>query len=458
MNAITLVHAAPDGPWEPSALQVVRYMMDPVGHLERCRDTYGPVFTLRWPGMPPMVYFTEPDAIRELFAAPAETLRAGRSNAVLDFIAGPRSVARLDGEAHKQRRRALSSPFTRLGPDYAAAMVRQTVDSLSASGPVSLQAVDQSLSLRNLIRCALGVQHPATADALHAGMLTFIHDSLNPVMAAAWMALPGVALRKAMVRRLGPLAAVPLLRQLPFVRLSHTIATLDHQLLTLIRAARTAETADILGLLVQRAPEMSDEDLRDELMGLLVAGHETTATTMDWFWVEVLQRPELLARLVAEVDDVLGSDEVTPAHLPRLRLLTATVQECLRLRAPVPSVGRYVMHDTVIAGVPLRRGEIASPCLALAQRDPAAWPDPQTFRPERFLDLTPDRGAHAPFGGGARTCVGRHFALFQLQVVLATALSRFTLTPAAWPAARQVQRGLFTGVSHPVTVTIGARR
>lgn len=96
----------PAGPRDPALLQVARYLRDPTGHLEACRATWGPVFTLRWPGMPPMVYFTDLDAVREIFAAPADVLAAGHSNAVLDFIAGPRSVARLDGEDHKQRRRA----------------------------------------------------------------------------------------------------------------------------------------------------------------------------------------------------------------------------------------------------------------------------------------------------------------------------------------------------------------
>lgn len=453
----------PAGPREPALIQIGRYLADPVGHLERCRERYGPVFTLRWPGRPPTVYFTELSAIREIFAAPTDVLRAGESNAVLDFIAGPRSVARLDGDDHKQRRRALVTPFMRL-ESYAAVMSDHTVDVLRAAGPrpVDFRSLSQSLSLQNLITCALGVHEPRAARHLHDLIVTYIHDSLNPVMAMAWVALPGVALRKRLVRHLGPLAGRRVIGRLPFVRLATTIDQLDHHLHNLIQQARQASEndpqGDVLSLLIDHAAHLPDDDLRDEMMALLVAGHETTSTTMDWFFVEVLRRPAVYDRLRAEIDDVVGTDVVTAAHLSRLPYLRATIQECLRLRAPVPAIGRYVGSDTQIAGVSLREGLVASLSISGLQRDPAVWVDPERFNPDRFMDGSSDRTAQIPFGGGARSCVGKHFALFQLQVVLATMLARFTFTPGQWPVSRQVQRGLFTGVSHPVDLTIAERR
>lgn len=455
-------HDLPVGPSDPSLIQLGRYLADPVGYLERCRERYGPVFTLRWPGMPPMVYFGALGAIREIFASPTDVLCAGQSNAVLDFVAGPRSVARLDGAAHRERRQALVRPFMRLD-GYADTMVRQTVATLDdlPDGPVDFRTVSQSLSLRNLITCTLGVEDPSQVDRLHDLMVVYMHDSLNPVMALAWVALPGVPLRHRLVRHLAPLARQRYLRHLPFVRLADTIAELDQELYRLISADRRRRgdgATDVLSILVNQPEQLTDDDLRDEMMALLVAGHETTSTTMDWFVLEVLRRPEVHRRLLDELDSELGSRAVTPADLPNLPYLSATITECLRLHAPIPSTGRHVAVPTTIAGVHLPAGVVVSPALAVSQRDPSVWDDPTAFDPQRHLDGTTSKVAQLAFGGGARTCVGKHFALFQLQIVLATLLTRFDLVPEPWGQTKQVQRGIFTGVSHPLDLTVRARQ
>jgi cytochrome P450 len=453
----------PPGPGDPAIVQVARYMRDPVGFLVRCRERYGPTFTLRWPGMPPMVYFTEPEPIRAIFRASPQVLCAGRSNSVLDFIAGPRSVARLDGQDHKQRRRGMVSPFTRLGPCYAEAMAANTLALFRrpAGQSCSFQQLSQSLSLRNLIHCALGIEAPDRADRLHDLMLTFMRDSLNPVMAAMWMMLPGVALRKQLVRRLAPLAHRRAGQAIPFVALADAIRQLDELLREEIVAARAladSERVDVLSLLVGMHEELADEDLRDELMAILVAGHETTSTTMDWFVVAALSQPPVLDRLRAEVDRVVGRGPVRVEMLPQLEYLTAVIHECLRLHPPVPAVGRFVARELEIGGVWLPAGVVVSPSIALLHRDPTVWNDPLEFRPERFLDGSADKAQLISFGGGTRTCLGKPFALFQLQVVLATLLSNFELIPGDWPTAKIVQRGLFTGVAHPVMVSVTDRR
>lgn len=453
----------PPGPGYPAIVQVARYMRDPIGFVARCREQYGPTFTLRWPGMPPMVYFTEPQPIRAIFKASPQVLCAGRSNSVLDFIAGPRSVARLDGHDHKQRRRGMVSPFTRLGPCYAEAMAANTLTLFRrASGQAcSFQQLSQSLSLRNLIHCALGIEAPDRADRLHDLMLTFMRDSLNPVMAAMWMMLPGVALRKQLVLRLAPLAGHRAGPAIPFVALADSIRQLDDLLREEIVAARrelaNSERVDVLNLLVGMHEQLGDEDLRDELMAILVAGHETTSTTMDWFMVAALSQPSVLGRLRAEVDRVVGRGPVCVQMLPQLEYLTAVIHECLRLYPPVPAVGRFVARDLEIGGVSLPAGVIVSASIALLHRDPTVWSDPLEFRPERFLDGSASKGQLISFGGGTRTCLGKPFALFQLQVVLATLLSNFELTPGEWPAAKTVQRGLFTGVAHPLLMSVRAR-
>jgi cytochrome P450 len=183
--------------------------------------------------------------------------------------------------------------------------------------------------------------------------------------------------------------------------------------------------------------------------------------------VASLSRPAILQRLREEVDRVVGHGPVCVSMLPQLEYLTAVIHECLRLHPPVPAVGRYVARELVIGGVRVPAGVVVSPSIALLHRDPSVWTDPLEFRPERFLDKRADKSDLSSrrsaadliaFGGGARTCLGKPFGLFQLQVVLATLLSNFELSPGDWPAAKIVQRGLFTGVAHPVMLTVRKRR
>ena len=448
----------PIGPASPALVQVARYFRDPIGFLERCRARFGPTFTLRWPGMPPMVYFSELGSIAEVFGAPSEVLQAGRSNAVLDFVTGPRSVARLDGAAHRKRRRDLASPFCRLGPHFASTMTRNAMLAAerARAGVASFCGLSQALSLRNLVDCMLGMDSGLAA-RLRELVQNFMRESLDAVTATMWMMFPGVPLRRAMVRWLAPLASQPGLRCVPFVGLAETIRELDEVLYRAIAEARRrpAGDGDLLSLLV--AQHERDEDLRDELMAILVAGHETTSTSMDWFMVEVLSRPELLGRLREEVDGVVGDGVVDASMVGRMPLLRATIHEVLRLRPPVPSVGRLVVEDTEIAGVALPAGVVVSPCIALLHRDPMVWSDPNVFSPERFLEGSIQRGSFIPFGGGTRTCLGKPFGLFQLSIVLATLLGRYDLRASEWPVGRVAQRGLFTGVDHGVDVTIRPR-
>ncbi|MCA9621617.1 MAG: cytochrome P450 [Myxococcales bacterium] len=452
----------PPGPHAPALVQLTRYMADPIAFLERCRRELGPVFTLRWPGMPPMVYFTEPAAVQAIFACSPEVLRGGASNAVLDFVTGPRSVARLDGQAHRRRRRGMVPPFGRLGPSYAEAMRSNTLAVLGAYGHrvFSFREASQSLTLDNLIRCALGVRDTARAAQLKALTLDFIAGSLNPVMAALWMLFSGVEVRERIVRHLAPLAHFRATRRLPFVTLARAIEQLDRLLYAAIAEARASDDdgrIDVLSLLVRSEDHRPDLELRDELMTILVGGHETTSTTLDWVLVEACSRPEVMARIRRELDDAVGDGPVTVEALSHLTYLRAVIHECLRLHPPAPAIGRLAAEPVTIAGVDLPAGVMVTPSVVLVHRDATSWSNPRRFVPDRFLDEPIPKGAFIPFGGGSRTCLGKPFAMFQLQVVLGTLLSRFDVEPIDWPAPKLVQRGLFTGVSHPVDLRLRPR-
>ena len=345
--------------------------------------------------MPPMVYFTEAEPIAEVFRASPDVLQGGRSNALLDFLTGPHSVARLDGCPHRHRRRELTSPFCRLGPDFAATMAANAIRAFrdTSRRTVSFRELSRALTLRNLVDCTLGIGRQHT-DRLRGLVRRFMDDSLHPVMAAAWLCMDGKALRKAMTRWLAPASTLPGLRWLPFASLARTVQELDGLLYEAIDAARQREgDLDLLSVLTASETYAGDEAIRDELMTMLVAGHETTATTMDWFLVETFSHPEVLARVQQEVRDVLGEGACDASMTGRMPYLRAVINEVLRLHPPVPGVGRYVAKPTTIGGVDLPVGAGVSPCITLLHRNPRRVARPALL-PSRALPRHHDRARH----------------------------------------------------------------
>lgn len=178
---------------------------------------------------------------------------------------------------------------------------------------------------------------------------------------------------------------------------------------------------------------MTDAELRDELMTLLAAGHETTATELSWTFDVILRNPRVLHRLRAEIDGAVDRD--------RLPYVDATIKEALRLHPVVPAVARRLKRDTVVAGHRVEAGTLLVPAVWLTHRQPDLYPDPDEFRPERFLGKKPDPYAFLPFGGGIRRCIGMAFALFEMRVVLSAILARVELEPEDRRPARTVLRG-----------------
>src|SRR5262249_29163384 len=162
--------------------------------------------------------------------------------------------------------------------------------------------------------------------------------------------------------------------------------------------------------------------LRDEMFTLLVAGHETTATSLSWAVHRIVTHAEVRARLLAELGDVVGRGPLRPEHLPRLEYLDATIRETLRLNPILPVVGRRLVAPMRIGRRDLPAGVIATPCIYLTHRRADLWPEPERFNPERFIGARPSPYAFFPFGGGVRRCLGMAFALYEMKIVLAEML------------------------------------
>ncbi len=225
------------------------------------------------------------------------------------------------------------------------------------------------------------------------------------------------------------------------VRLRSAVRKLDAAIYPMIRERRanSEDRGDLLSTLVQVLDEddgrgMTDRQVRDEIMTLFVAGHETTANALTWAWYLLAEHPDVEARLVAEVDQVLGGKPPTPSDLSRLRYAEMVISETLRLYPPVPALGREAKADCEIGGYPVRKGTSLILCMWTLHRDSRFFEDPEEFKPERWGDGSSDgrpRFAYFPFSGGPRQCIGAGFAIMEAVLILTSVIQalRFRLVP-----------------------------
>jgi hypothetical protein len=328
---------------------------------------------------------------------------------------GPESLLLLDGPRHLRRRRLVLPPFhgDRLAR-YAALMAQITADDLRAwprGRAFALEPRMRAITLDVILRVVFGIE-----DARRLAVLRRLFATILPRGAAVLGMLPVAR------RELGGWS--------PWARFAANIARIDDVLFGEI-ARRRADPGldrreDVLSMLLQARDDdgepLTDRELRDELMTLLLAGHETTTVALAWAFELLFRDPLAFERSVAaaRVEDGAGS-----------AWLDAVVAESLRLKPPLPMVVRRLAADAEIAGHRLSAGTRVAPCIYLAHRRPGVYPQPLAFRPERFLERQPDTYAWLPFGGGVRRCVGASFAQLEMRVVLGTVLAAVDLRPAS---------------------------
>ncbi len=411
--------SAPASPSLPPALQKLGWVVRPEALMLRARTEVGPAFSLDLP-IGRAVFLSDPAAIKEVFTGDPELFRAGEGNKPLEPIMGPASTLLLDGAPHLRRRRLLLPPFhgERLAgyAEEMARIAREDVASWPRDVPFALEPRMRQITLEIILRLVFGLAEGPR------------HDQLRRRFAGL---LP---------RGAGNLALVPALRRelggrSPWGRFMTNIRAIDEVLYAEIAERRAAggleERTDVLSLLMASTDEdgapMSPPELRDELMTLLLAGHETTATALSWTFELLFRHEEAYAALKAD---------------PGGPWLDAVGTEVLRLRPPLPVVVRKLSRPATVAGFELEAGERVAPCIWLAHREHAAYPDPSAFRPERFLEAGPQTYAWLPFGGGTRRCVGAAFAQLELRTVLRTVLEEVEPRAADGDPDRPARRAI----------------
>ncbi|MGQ0841018.1 cytochrome P450 [Actinokineospora sp.] len=402
----------PEGPRLPKVIQTVLFVRSRHRVAPRWRARYGDTYTVRLLGGRTMVSVARPEDIREIFAGPASVFHAGEGNAILAPVMGKHSVLILDEDAHLRSRKRLMPAFNGAAlRGYAGMMSDLAVESAESwpvGKPFAVHGPMNAVTLEIILRVVFGMAE--------GERLAKLRPLINKVTAIGPLALLGW-----MNPRLN--------RFWPWKRNSENLAAADRLLYAEIAERRTqpdlATRGDVLSRLLAAAPDATDAELRDDMMTLLLAGHETTATALAWSFHELARRPDLLRKAQEAAD--IGDDEY----------LHAVAKEAMRLRPVIYSVARRLTEPTVVAGNLLPKGTIVTPNIGLVQRDPANHPDPDDFRPDRFVGTQPDAGTWIPFGGGVRRCLGAGFSLQEAAAVLRAVLTRFDIDAVGAPEQAQ---------------------
>ncbi len=418
----------PPGPPLPAAAQLLAWLYQPARFFDACHARYGDVFTMHLPGNAPRVMLARHPEIRQVFTGDPACLHAGAANALVAPLVGPRSVLILDGAPHQRQRRLLLSLFNgRKAAEHGRtmrALADEMIDRWPVGRPFSLGPEMQSLTLRIIIATIFGARDVDERAALFALLTDLLEAAKNPLLLAP-----------ALQRDLGPLT--------PWRRFQGYLAQLDDMLAPLAARRRADPGDDLLSQLVAATDEdgrpLSDRQIRDDLVTLLVAGHETTANALAWTTFHTLHDPAVHDRARAELATVVGDAPVGPEHLDALTWLGAIIDEGLRINPVLAHVGRQLTAPMTVGGHDLPAGCMVVPNIYLAHRDPALYPDPDRFDPSRFTGERPSPQGYLPFGGGARRCIGMAFALQEMKIVLGTVLQRtdLALSPDARPGVQR---------------------
>ena len=424
----------PPGPRAPAVVNMARLFQRPLESLVGWRERYGDVYTVPLPVFGVGVYVSDPDAIREMLTGDQSDLHAGEANAPLAPVLGDKSVLILDGREHLRQRKLLLPPFQGSAIQNFRTVIREVaeaeVDGWREGQRFVMRERMRALTFEVIVRAVFGVTERERIERLRRALVSLIDMQMVFVMP------------NALRRDLG--------RWSPWGQFQRRLQAADALLYEEIGRRRSEadveNRTDVLSLLLRARDEdggaMSDLELRDELMTMLLAGHETTATGLAFAFDLLLREPRVLSRL----RDELGGDDDT--------YLDAVVTESLRLRPVIDASERTLTKPRRIGGWDLPAGIRVYPAIAVVQLREDLYPQPHDFRPERFLEEEAKSYAWLPFGGGIRRCIGAALAQAEMAEVIRTVVSRVDLEPTRPSRERVVIRGITLVPRHGTPVLV----
>ena len=420
----------------PRALQTAIWFRRAQWMLGQCQRRYGDTFTLQIAHEGTWVLLSDPEDVKRVFTGDPKVLYAGEANRILLPVLGDHSVLLLDGSAHMEQRKLMLPPFhgermLRYG-ELMAEIAAAEIERWPRGEPYRMRPRMQAVTLEIILRAVFGVAEGGRLDKLRDQLRRLLDMVTDPKRVLVLLALGPERIR----------------RFPPFRR---AVAAVDDLIYAEIAERRLvsdlSERQDILSLLLQARHEdgsaMSDRELRDELVTLLVAGHETTANALSWAIERLVRHPEKLDRLQVEV--AAGEDAY----------LKAVIVETLRLRPVLSLVNRTLKEPFEVGGYELPAGVKVAPCIYLVHRRPDLYPEPERFLPERFLERQPGTYTWIPFGGGVRRCLGGAFAQFEMEVVLRELVARVAIRPHRPESEPAFRRAITETPRHDAEVVVG---
>jgi len=426
----------PDGPRTPSVVQLIQWIATPLEVLETSAQRYGEFFTLRLGDYSPAVFISSPKAIQEIFTAQPDQFEVGKSNGILQPLVGDDSLVLLDGDRHQRQRRLLMPPFhgerMRTYGKLICDVTEKVISQWAIGKSFSPRSFMQEISLRTILHAVFGLEGQRYLE-LQQRFSSLLDVTASP-LSSSLLFFPSLQ------QDLGPWSPWG-----SFLRQRQEIDKLIYAEIQERRQQPDSSRTDILTLLMAACDEagkpLTDKELRDELMTLLFAGHETTATALAWalYWIQSL--PEVRNKLLKEIDSL--SDDSDPSVIARLPYLNAVCSETLRIY-PVALItfGRIVKSPLKILDYQFEPGTLLAPCVYLTHHREDIYPEPKQFKPERFLERQFSPYEYLPFGGANRRCIGMAFASFEMKLVLATILSHYELAIANNAQVKPVRRGV----------------
>lgn len=426
----------PNGPLTPQFIRTLKLVARPLDYLETYAQRYGDTFTVGTKKSP-FVYLSNPKAIREIFTADPQLFDSGRGNRIFQFFLGDNSLILLDNDRHQRQRRLLMPPFhgerMRAYSQLICDITQQVTSQWTIGESFLVRPFMQEITLRVILQAVFGLHSGPRYQQLQQLISSLLESITSPLSSSLFFF-------RSLRQDWGPLS--------PWGRFLRQKQKVDQLIYDEIRERREQNDLsgnDILTLLMSARDEagqpMTDEELRDELMTLLIAGHETTASALTWalYWTHYL--PEVHDKLCHQLN-TLGENADSSA-ITRLPYLTAVCEETLRIYpVTLTTFVRVLKSPIQVMDYQFEAGTALVPCVYLVHQREDIYPEPKRFKPERFLERQFSPYEYFPFGGGNRRCIGMAFAQMEMKLVLATILSRFELAVVARRPVKPVRRGL----------------
>lgn len=427
----------PDGPQTPPFLQMIQFITRPLEFLDACAQRYGDPFTVRLGHFPPFVFFSNPQAIQEIFTANPKMFDTGRANDIFRPWSGDNSVLLLDGESHQRQRQLLMPPFhgerMRACGTLICEIAQQVMGQWRIGQPFSVISSMQEISLLTILNVVFGLHEGQRFQQLKELLLSLLALTGSTKSSS-------LVFFKTLQQDLGPWS--------PWGRFLRQKQQIDELIYAEIRQRREQSDfsrADILTFLMSArdadGQPMTDVELRDELMTLLIGGYDNISLALTWALYSIHRYPEVMDRLLKELDTL--SCDSDPSAIAQLPYLSAVCSETLRVNPIIMfTAPRIVKAPLQLMGYEFQAETVLIPCIYLTHYREDLYPNARHFKPERFLERRFSASEFFPFGGGNRRCIGMAFSLFEMKLVLATILSRLQLALVDNRPVRPVRRGL----------------